>query len=204
LREVDEILEFWFGPSGAAPDARSDLWWGEVDDQGAVDRRIEREFGDVVAAALNGELEEWRETPRTCLAYVLTLDQFPRHIHRGTARAFEGDDLAAAAARGAARRDDHAALSVPEQLFLSMPMMHAEDREVQRRSVEVFERIRDRAPRETREMAEQTLEHAVEHRDLIERFGRFPHRNPVLGREMTREEQEYLDETGNWYGQAPD
>lgn len=202
-RAVD-VLEFWFGPADAEPDARSDLWWGQVEDQERVDRQIEQSFGELVRAGLEGELSDWRERPDDCVAYVITLDQFPRHIYRGTADAFAGDDYALAASQKAWQRRYHEEISVPRQLFLSMPMMHSEDRDVQRQATEVFEWIADRAPDAVREMAEASVDHARRHRDLIERFGRFPHRNPILGRETTDAERAHLEETGNWYGQKAD
>lgn len=204
MKQPDDVIRYWYGPPDAEPDARSDLWWGQVDDQAAVDREIEEKFGDLVEAGIAGELESWLDQPETSLAYVLTLDQFPRHIYRGTPRVYDGDEEALEASEIAWDRGYHTGFSVPKQIFLTMPMMHVEDPGLQRKSVERFEWIAEHAPESTRSMAERTLEHAREHCEIVERFGRFPHRNPLLGREMSDEEEQYLEETGNWFGQKPD
>jgi len=204
MKRPEDVIRYWFGPPDAETGARADLWWGQVDDQAAVDREIEEKFGDLVEAGLAGELDSWLDASRRCLAYVVLLDQFPRHVHRGTAQVYRGDDRALQATQTAWDRGYHTDLAVAEQIFLTMPLMHAEDPELQRTSVERFEWIRDHAPEQTRSMAEHSLEHAREHSETVQRFGRFPHRNPLLDREMTEDEEQYLEETGNWYGQKPE
>lgn len=198
-----DVLDFWFGPDDSAPDARADLWWGQVDDQEAVDREVERRFGDAVETALEGGLCDWRDEPEPCLAYVLLLDQFPRHIYRGTPRAFAGADFTVPTVRRAVENDMDRRLDVPGRVFFYMPLMHAEDREVQRQSVQLYEQLVEDAPDETRSMAENTLEHAREHAEIVERFGRYPHRNPILDRPSSDQERAFLEQMESAYGQTP-
>jgi uncharacterized protein (DUF924 family) len=199
----DEIATYWFGPADAEPDARSDLWWGQVDDQGAVDDEIEDRFGTVMERALEGELEEWRSAPESCLALILLLDQFPRHVHRGTARAFAGGERAVSATRHARKQGWDLEMTIPECLFLYMPLMHAEDEESQSESIEAYERLVERAPPETVDMAKGSLEFAREHAEIVEQFGRYPYRNTLLGRESTPEEEAWLEDNDQTYGQDP-
>ena len=203
MTSSEEILEYWFGPEGSEPGARADLWWGMVEDVEAVDREIEERFGEAVEEALDGGFAEWREEPESCLAYVLLLDQFPRHIYRGRPGAFSGGELAVEAVRQAIEAGLDEQLDVPQRIFLYMPLMHAEERKLQRESVRLYERLAERAPEETREMAEGSLKHAREHAEIVEEFGRYPHRNAVLGRESSPAEEAFLEEMERDYGQSP-
>lgn len=133
-------------------------------------------------AAARGELRAWEETPEGALALVLLLDQFPRNLFRGTPRAFATDGLALAAAERALARGHDRAIEPTLRIFLYMPLIHAEDLELQERSVALFTALG----------LPVHLEAAIEHRDLIRRFGRFPHRNAVLGRPETAAERDYL------------
>lgn len=204
MTSPEDILEYWFGTDESDPGERSDVWWGQVDDQEALDREIEEEFGEAVEEAFRGGFQEWREESETCLAYVILLDQFPRHIYRGDAKAFEGGDLAVSAVQSARERGLDRELDVPQRVFLYMPLMHAEDRAVQEESVKAFEELVEEAPEETRGMAQGSLDYAREHAEIVREFGRYPHRNVALGRESTDAEREYLEESGRYYGQEPD
>ncbi len=194
------VLEFWLGdglerdwPSGS-PGA---LWFRA---DPAVDEGIRERFGTLVEYALAGELVDWESAPLSRLALVLLLDQFPRNIFRGTPQAFAGDHRAVTlVSEGLALHMDRE-LPWAGQLFFAMPLMHAEDEDLQALSVRTFERMAEQAPESARAAIEDSLAHAREHRDIIHRFGRFPHRNAVLERPSTEEEEAFL-ENARRYGQ---
>jgi len=135
---------------------------------------------------VRGELEQWRSTPLAALALVVVLDQFSRNMFRGSPGAFAGDPAALAAAAGAIERGFDRLLSAQERTFVYMPFEHAEDLEAQRRSLALFEALDP-----------NDMEYARRHHEIIARFGRFPHRNAVLGRESTPEEIEFLKRSGS-------
>ena len=170
------ILQFWFGDVDAL--GRSDVMhsrrWFMKDD--AFDRELADRFGQTFADVRAGMREAWLDDPRGRVAYVIVLDQFPRNMFRGTARMFEGDRQAlAAAVEGIARHDD-AELNVNERLFLYMPYMHSEDIDMQDRSVALFTELAERAPSELRGSLVAAVQYAEKHREIIARYGRFPHR----------------------------
>jgi len=146
-----------------------------------------------------GLRENWLDEPRGRVAYVIVLDQFSRNMFRGTARMFEGDRQAlAAAVEGVARHDD-AALTVNERSFLYMPYMHSEDIDMQDRSVALFKELAESAPSELRGSLVAAVQYAEKHREVVARFGRFPHRNTVLGRASTPAEQAFIAEPGSGF-----
>ncbi len=202
----DDILEFWFGNLSSSDDvdpSKNDLWWkGEV----ATDLEIARRFGPLVAPALLGEFDVHATTPRNRLALILVLDQFTRVTGRGTAAAFAGDGKALAITLDAIEAGEDKALRLIERSFFYMPLMHAEDRDIARRSVEIFGALSQDIAIGNGSRAKATgftdpYEHAVDHAGIVMRFGRFPHRNRVLGRTSTRDEIEYLAESGSSFGQ---
>jgi uncharacterized protein (DUF924 family) len=197
---IAETLDYWFGPSWDDPTRtsdRSDLWWGGREH----DPMIQDRFGAEVAAAERGELDEWAATPEGALALVITVDQFRRNVFRGQPEAF-GDDARALAICLRAQDEawDHELPPVP-RVFLYMPMQHAEDIGVQDRAVRVFQALADEQPEAVRSTFQGFADYAVTHRDLIARFGRFPHRNRILGRAPTPEETAYLAGGGATFGQ---
>ena len=188
------ILQFWFGDVDAL--GRSDVMhsrrWFMKDE--AFDREIADRFGQTFADVRAGMREAWLDDPRGRVAYVIVLDQFPRNMFRATARMFEGDRQAlAAAVEGIARHDD-AELTVNERSFLYMPYMHSEDIDMQDRSVALFTELAERAPSELRGSLLAGVKYAEKHREIVERFGRFPHRNTLLGRQSTPAELAFLAE----------
>lgn len=172
-----DILAFWFGPQDApSGNAARDVWFRK---DPAFDADIRARFGDATAVALAGGYGEWCATPAGTLARVLLLDQFPRNIHRDTKAAFAGDARALATAQYAIDRGFDRMLDVYGRWFLYLPFEHAEDRAAQERSLALFGAL-------TRESGlAGPLEWAQKHADVIARFGRYPHRNAVLGREST-------------------
>ena len=172
---IDEVLAFWFD------ELTPDDWFGGGDE---VDDRIRGRFLALHEALRDGVPESWRATARGMLAAVIALDQFPRNMYRGDAQAFAADPMALALATEGIELGLDQAMSKDERKFFYLPFEHSEDPAVQARSVELFASLDD----------EDTLGYAVRHQEIIDRFGRFPHRNEVLGRESTPEEIEFLKE----------
>jgi uncharacterized protein (DUF924 family) len=175
---AEKVLSFWFAP------ASRPCWF---ESEKGFDREIEERFLSLIEAAARGELEPWAETPRGALALCILLDQFPRNVWRGTPRAFASDAEARRVAGAALAAGHDRKLEADERLFLYLPFEHSEDLADQERSVALFHDLGD---------AEQ-LDYAVRHHDIIARFGRFPHRNRVLGRVSTPEEQAFLQQPGS-------
>ncbi len=149
-------------------------------------------FETDIARAVRGELDHWCATPRGQLALIVLLDQFSRNIYRGTARAFAQDRKALAVCRDGLEPGTDRALRPVERLFFYMPLQHAEDRDAQRRSVESFEGLLAEVAPLHRPLCQGFRDYAHRHRAVIERFGRFPHRNVILGRPSTPEELAFL------------
>lgn len=176
----EDVLSFWFG-------AR-DRWFRK---SAQTDALIRTRFGADVQAALAGALDHWADSPRGALALVLLLDQFTRNVYRDTPRAFAGDAQALALARRLVERGDDRRLGPYERWFAYMPFEHAESIEAQRESVRLFEALAEETG-----LAEP-LVWARRHHEVIARFGRFPHRNPILGRASSAEELEFLQQPGS-------
>jgi uncharacterized protein (DUF924 family) len=201
LPDTDGVLAFWFGEAFRDPAAarvRGDRWF--VGDA-ALDADIVRRFGPLYEAARAGALGAWEGTPRSALALVLVLDQFPRNMFRGTAGAFATDGLALGVATRAVARGLDAALAPIGRCFLYLPFQHAEDLVVQARAVALYERLATDAPPAWRETMNTNLAYANDHYRVIARFGRFPHRNACLGRESSPSEEAYLAAGATRYGQ---
>jgi len=171
-----EVLAFWFGPSMG-----NDQWF-TVD--AAFDAQVREVLGPLAARAAAGELDAWTDTPEGALALVLLLDQFPRNAHRGTPAAWAQDARARAAARRALKQGHDLAFGLPQRLFLYLPFEHSEELADQFLSEALFATFGDK----------DLLFYATRHREIVERFGRFPHRNAVLGRATTEEERRFLEE----------
>lgn len=175
----DAVLDFWFSPRVRPK------WFVRCDE---LDREIRSTFGELHARAASGALDGWGAAPRGALALVILLDQFPRNMFRGTPEAFASDAKAREVANAALDAGHEHALTQEERLFLYLPLEHSEELADQERCVELM-RALDETP--------MWLDYAVRHRDVIARFGRFPHRNAVLGRESTAEECEFLMQPGS-------
>lgn len=183
------VLDFWFGPVGSAErGSQRKQWFTKNAD---FDAQIGERFGATVEQALRGELDAWDDDARSALAHILLLDQFTRNVFRGSARAFAGDTqaLATATALVGLRRDE--TLPPYMRAFVYMPFEHAEGMAMQDEAVRLFTRLAAEAPE-----LSGMLDFAERHRAVIERYGRFPHRNEVLGRHSTAEELEYLARPG--------
>jgi len=197
------ILDFWFAGSAADPGraaGRGRFWFSASAD---LDRQIGARFAPACAAAAAGELDHWAAQPRAALARILLLDQFPRNLFRGTPRAFEADAMALQASRALVAAGHLAALTPVEQAFALMPYQHVESLADQREGVALFERAAATAPRPWADVMESYAGFARRHLRIIERFGRFPHRNRVLDRASTPAEERFMSAGGETFGQAP-
>jgi uncharacterized protein (DUF924 family) len=174
----DDVLQFWFG------ELTPDDWWRK---DPALDRRIAGRFGSTLAAAARCELCAWRGSARGRLAEVIVLDQFSRNIHRDTAAAFANDALALALAQEAVARGCDLELSSTERAFLYLPWMHSESPLIHEEALRLYS-----APG-----LEQNLDFERRHKAIIDRFGRYPHRNAILGRASTPEELGFLAQPGS-------
>jgi uncharacterized protein (DUF924 family) len=198
--DPEAILAFWFGDAVADPGkatARERFWFGAASDTDAV---IRERFLTAIEAAARGELASWECEPRSALAEVILLDQFPRNVWRETANAFAYDGKALDAARAAVAAGHLERLAPIEQAFLVLPFEHSEAIQAQRECVHLSAMIAASASAEWRPLLERYLEYAVRHLEIIERFGRFPHRNRVLGRAATPGEIEYLEAERERFG----
>lgn len=187
---VDRVLAFWFGrPGEPGWDTLRPSWFARDD---AFDAECRECFGALVERALRGELDGWAAGPRGALARVLLLDQLTRNIFRGTPRAFAGDAQAIAAARAMVGSRQDEALPAVQRAFVYMPYEHAEGIATQKEAVRLFRQLEAADARfaDMRDYAER-------HRAVIERFGRFPHRNDILGRRSTAEEIAFLKQPGS-------
>ncbi len=192
---IDDIHRFWFGElddAGLCKPRQRQLWFRKSDD---TDRLCRERFGGLVDQALSGGLEHWPDSDRGRVALVLLLDQFTRNIYRDTARAFAGDPRALALARETIAAGHHRRLPAIHQVFLFMPLEHCEDLGVQEQCVALFEELA--AVTGSDEIADFTR-YARAHRDVIASFGRFPHRNALLGRHSSAAEIEYLEQHGGF------
>jgi len=183
-----EVLAFWFG------DAARPRWFKK---DPAFDDEIRRRFAATLASATAGSLGAWEAEPESCLALVILLDQFPRNLHRDTARAFAADAKARAVAAGAIERGFDRRTPPDRRFFFYLPFEHSEDPADQRRSVALFRRLAEEATGAAADAARERLDYAIRHQRIVERFGRFPHRNRALGRESTAEETAFLAEPGS-------
>lgn len=190
----EDVLDFWLGDR-ERPLERAPSWWTK---DPAFDRAIVDRFAPTIEVAARGELDAWRKSPRGRLALVVLLDQLSRNAFRGTPRSFAQDPLALAVADESFAAGDDRLHSAVEVGFLLMPFMHAEDLAHQQRCVDGFVRLRDAATDEAiRAHLANCAVFAEKHRAIVERFGRFPHRNVILGRTSTDEELAFLTEPGS-------
>jgi len=184
LQSILRVLDFWFAEETKA------RWY---DSTKAFDDLCRQRFGHLVAKAAKGDLAAWEQSADGALAVCLLLDQMPRNLFRGTAKAFETDPKAVAVATRAIEHGLDQKLDLERRTFLYLPFMHSENLAEQERSVALSQALGDA----------KTLSYAQDHADIVKRFGRFPHRNGILGRTSTPEEEAYLTAGAETYGQAP-
>jgi uncharacterized protein (DUF924 family) len=194
---VEDIVSFWFGAEAddaAVAQNKAALWWAKSAD---TDEEIQARFADLVEKAAGGELKEWEASPRGRLALILLTDQFPRCIYRDSPKAFAHDHHALRWSLEGIDDGFERALRPIERVFFYLPLEHSERLENQDRSVDLFRQLLDGALPSQKKVFEEFLDFAVRHREIILRFGRFPHRNRVLGRASTPAELAFLSEPGS-------
>jgi len=199
---IEAILSFWFKEQElTAPqiDRRMDIWFGG---DAILDHEIEKEFANDIEAASDGRLDHWANDSHGRLALIILIDQFRRNIHRGTADAFSMDKLALKLCVEGAMEKKDKSLTPIQRVFFYMPLQHAESRKVQAKSVELYDRLAEAVSPTLRETFLTVAQFAELHRDIIDQFGRFPHRNVLLGRANTAEEDEYLAGDSPDFGQG--
>lgn len=189
-KRIQEVLSFWFGASGDAHHDKTREEWFRKDD--AFDAEIRRRFGALIDEALGGRLASWSATTDGTLAQILVLDQFTRNAHRGTPGSFAGDAHALKLARTLVADGRDRALPGVRRMFVYLPFEHSEDLATQNQSLELFKQLGRDEP-EHADLATW----AERHHAIVARFGRFPHRNAILGRPSTPEEEAFLHEPGS-------
>ena len=197
--EFVPLLHYWFGDltHGLADADHRKRWFSGGAE---FDAELSDRFAHLVEGALRGDLVDWHHSTRGCLAYVLVCDQLTRNIFRGKRHAYAGDARALDTARDAVARGVDVDLALDERAFLYMPFEHSENLADQNTCVGLFSELSEQIGKIRPDMAEGFLNYAVGHREIIRRYGRFPHRNAVLGRQSTDDEQRYLA-TASGFGQ---
>lgn len=186
---IEKVINFWFGcPSEPSYGQPRKEWFIKNE---AFDRAVQEQLLELYQQAANHELEAWQNTAEGCLALLVLLDQVPRNIFRGQPQAFATDEKARAIANFALQQGFDGQLLPVQRWFIYLPLEHSEDLEDQNKSVELFRRL----PNDPEN--QKTLDYALKHRDIIVRFGRFPHRNAILNRESTAEETAFLQQPGS-------
>lgn len=192
-----DVLTFWFGTNAddaATARAQGKLWWSK---NPAVDAQISARYAAVVHAAAFGRHDDWAAATQGRLALILLFDQFPRNMHRGSARAFAYDALARRLALDGIAAGADQALRPIERVFFYLPLEHSEELVHQDQCVALFQRLADGVAPALRDTFTGYIDFAERHRTIIRRYGRFPHRNAALGRASTAEEAEFLKQPGS-------
>lgn len=200
--DIQRVLEFWFADTAMdSPrvDSRMDRWFG-VDE--GFDRQIREEFGDLVQQASANKLTDWADTPEGCLALIILLDQLRRNIYRGSAEAFTLDHIALKLCIDRTIAGDHKKLDAIQCLFFFMPLQHAESVPVQKKSVGIYQALAEKSTDTMRETFLTAAQFAELHHDIVVEFGRFPHRNDILGRQNTDAEATFMAGDSPNFGQS--
>lgn len=199
---ASDIHEFWFGSDLDDPESiasQCEMWFQSKTHH---DELITRKFETQVELALKTQLKEMEESPKSLLSLILLLDQFPRNIYRGTPKAFQGDSLALGYSLDLIEKGLDTQFHPLEKTFIYLPLEHAEDLNIQRVSVEKFTELEKLKPQLHEELFSEFLRYAILHMKIVEKFGRFPHRNMILGRESTSDELQFLASGGPDFGQG--
>jgi len=197
LEQSESILEYWFGTESddlLAANQHAELWWKK---NPKVDQEIRARFASLLDAAANGNLDDWLTDPRGRLAMIILADQFSRNMYRDTPRAFAFDPFARTWCKTGLDSGADRSLRPIERVFFNLPLEHSESLEDQQRSVALCKELAESVPDGHRELFSGYLNYAERHRDIVQRFGRFPHRNAILGRESTEEEIVFLQQRGS-------
>lgn len=201
MERYEEILHYWFGhiEDTVLPTQNRMRIWFSGDPK--TDEELRTEFNSDLEKAISGDYDAWETEPRSMLSLIIVLDQFSRNIYRNTAMAFAQDVRALdLSVNGIEKQFDHK-LSLIERVFFYMPLMHSEDLDMQATSVRAFKMLLDLSFPEARATFQSFFDYALKHYQVVEQFGRFPHRNKFLNRESTEAEIEYLNKGGGFGGE---
>ena len=188
-----QILDYWFGDldpvTGKTTTDKFGIWFGKSEE---TDQYLTDNYKELLESAKRGELSDWQNDSDSMIALIILLDQFSRNIYRDTPEMYSADDLAVELARKSLEFD----LPTAYRVFSYMPFMHSEDLDDQNLCVDLFTQLVESVHEQAKESVQGNLKYAIEHRDIVEKYGRFPHRNKILGRQSTPEELEYLAQPG--------
>lgn len=204
MDNTELILAYWFGDNPQANDPdywekRNPLWFGFDEN---TDREISKKFEPLLSEIKTDDFSDWGKTPTEQLALILLSDQFSRNIYRGSLKAFSHDHIALEQCKKGLETGQYKELHPVHQVFYFMPLEHSENLDDQNLCIKLLEETKASSPAELLKILENFQEFAIQHRDIIEKFGRFPHRNKILGRMATEQEKEYLATGGATYGQG--
>lgn len=194
------VLDFWFGKRPYDDDyiiERFALWF-DPSTNAEFDEALSARFNHTVEQARSGKLDHWAETASGALALILLLDQIPRNIYRGTAAAFSSDAKALATSRYGIKNGFDQQLDIAERILFCIPFEHAEDLATQQAYIDYCSELNQIAPPALKNLTEECIAAGKEHRDVVQRFGRFPSRNQALGRITTAEELKWLNTHHGW------
>jgi uncharacterized protein (DUF924 family) len=200
--QIPKIADFWLGPALSNPEtafARRDWWYAGGT---TADKEIRARFGALVESACRRDLPGWQDTPDGAFALILLLDQFTRNIYRGTPDAYAGDQYALQVVQQTIDRALDQVLHPVSRIWLYHPFHHAEDINLQDRGLGLLNQMLETEPSEWHPYIQRSIKGWTRHRDIVARFGRFPHRNRVLGRTSSAEEQAFLAADGESFGQG--
>jgi uncharacterized protein (DUF924 family) len=192
MDEINSVISYWFGEmdkAGFSKESEKQKWWSGGNE---VDIEISHRFGGLVEEALNRGLKSWKETSRGRLALILLLDQFTRNIYRGTERAFSGDSRALKLCKLGLSENSDLELPIECRVFFYMPLEHSENLEDQELCIRLLTSLKRESPSDKHSLLDANIQFAEQHKAIISRFGRFPHRNEALKRQNTPEEDAYL------------
>ncbi len=201
MSRIDEILNYWIGPPDLEPEGwgeKTKLWYASDPD---LDNQIRVRFGAELTAAETGQREAWKQTPPGCLALLVLYDQFSRNLYRGTPEVYRNDAEAVSLTDQLVQSRQLAGLNIPAHLLVFHPYHHAEDPTRQERVLDLARSLLETSGAEWHETIRSNLTYMENHAEVIRRFGRFPHRNGILGRESTPEEIEHMQQDGRTFGQ---
>ena len=199
-QDIQNILDYWFGEikNDTTAENRSRLWFGGGTE---TDEYITKHFEALSLSALSHELHDWQSTAKGSLALIILLDQFPLNMYRKSARPFDFESLGVEVCLNGLEKNQHLELSFVEKTFFYLPLEHSENADHQAMCVDLCQILFDEAPEHLKEHAQSTLDYAIRHKEIVDQFGHFPHRNEVLGRVSTNEEIEFLKDKSNRFGQ---
>lgn len=198
--DIRKIYHFWFGDieNGTTVEKRNRLWFGGDKE---TDETIKANFEPLVLKAQQGELDHWQDTPEGTMALIILLDQFPLNMYRKSSKAYDFEAKALAICLAGLAKKQHEVLSFVEKTFFYLPLEHSENQKHQEMCVDLYQHLYETAEEHLREHAKGSLNYAVKHKEIIDRFGRYPHRNEVLGRKSNSEEIAFLKDPSNRFGQ---